>query len=450
MPGSAACVSRATATTLSPISVTSRLTGSSWNRPTVPKPALFTRRATGRASSITRTSAREIPSPADRSAVRTSTDVPCSASSSLASASSRPVSRATTTRSWPRAASCWANARPMPADAPVTMAMGRDMDGPPGSEPAVSRVAPSDALKPQLGGDGAEVGGDGRTDGDLVDGPLGVLEAVAGHGAHHALAPLDQADGMRPQQAGDRRGGRGLDEDALGRREQPVRGEDLGVAHHVDRAAGLVARRDRAVPARGVADPDRGGERLGVQHGLAQHEGRRALGLPTEHAGPARRAPEILVLGVALPVRGDVAGVADGQAVHVGRVTERLDDLERRGLLALDAEGVDRVHDRHAVDVAECTHDVEGLVEVPADLDDLRAVDERLRELAERDLALGDHDTTGDAGARGVGRGAGRGVAGRRADDDLGALLYGLGDRHRHPAVLEGTGGIRALDLEVD
>jgi len=41
-------------------------------------------------------------------------------------------------------------------------------------------------------------------------------------------------------------------------------------------------------------------------------------------------------------------------------------------------------------------------------------------------------------------------VAGGRADDGLGALLGSLRDRHRHAAVLERPGGIRALDLEVD
>ena len=55
------------------------------------------------------------------------------------------------------------------------------------------------------------------------------------------------------------------------------------------------------------------------------------------------------VLDVAHPVRGDVAGVADRQAVDVGRVAERLDDLERGGLLAVQPVEVDRVDQRHRV-----------------------------------------------------------------------------------------------------
>src|SRR3712207_8921907 len=45
----------------------------------------------------------------------------------------------------------------------------------------------------------------------------------------------------------------------------------------------------------------------------------------------------------ALPVRGDVAGVADRQAVDVRGVAEDVDDLERGGLLPLDPVLVDAV-----------------------------------------------------------------------------------------------------------
>ena len=53
--------------------------------------------------------------------------------------------------------------------------------------------------------------------------------------------------------------------------------------------------------------------------------------------------------------------------------------------------------------------------------------------------------------ARGrVRRGRRRRVAGGRADHDLGAVLDRGRHRHRHAAVLERTGGVRALDLEHD
>ena len=131
--------------------------------------------------------------------------------------------------------------------------------------------------------------------------------------------------------------------------EQPVGGEDLPVGDRVDQAAGLVAGGDGAGPGRRVADPDRGGDRR-----RRRAPARRARSARRRRPGSRTSAARALtpvggVLAVALPVRRDVAGVADRQAVDVGRVAERVDDLERGRLLALDAVRVDRVDQRHRV-----------------------------------------------------------------------------------------------------
>ncbi len=82
----------------------------------------------------------------------------------------------------------------------------------------------------------------------------------------------------------------------------------------------------------------------------------------------------------------------DGDAVHVGRVAERVADLERGGLLTFDAERVDRVDDRDPAPLPQLAHDAQRVVEAAADRHDLRAVDQRLRELAQRDVTVGDDD----------------------------------------------------------
>ena len=97
----------------------------------------------------------------------------------------------------------------------------------------------------------------------------------------------------------------------------------------------------------------------------------------------------------------------------------------------------------------QAADDVQGLVEVAIDGDDLRPGDERLEQLAERDLALGQDDDDVQPGGGAVGRGRGRGVAGRRADDGPCTGLDGLGDGHDHAPVLERAGRVLALDLEV-
>ncbi len=105
---------------------------------------------------------------------------------------------------------------------------------------------------------------------------------------------------------------------------------------------------------------------------------------------------------------------------------------------------------RVGIALLHVAHQVEGLIEVALDLDDARAVHHRLRQLAERDLALRHDDEGADAGARRVRRRRRRRVARRRADDRLGALGERPRDRDRHAAVLERPGRVLALALEPD
>ena len=171
--------------------------------------------------------------------------------------------------------------------------------------------------------------------------PLGVLEAVPRHGDDDLRASRDPAGLVHGEQAGHARRRRRLDEDADLGREHPVRGEDLLVGDGLDQTAGDVARLDRLLPGRRVADPDRRGDGLGLVDRVAAHDRGGAVGLEAPHDRGARRdgVGALGVLAVALPVGGDVARVADGQDVDVGSVAQRVDDLERRGLLALDRSG---------------------------------------------------------------------------------------------------------------
>src|SRR6185437_13821050 len=147
---------------------------------------------------------------------------------------------------------------------------------------------------------------------------------------------------------------------------------------------------------------------------------------------------------------GDVARVADRQAVDVGGVAERVHDLERRRLLALQTVRVDRVDQRDRVVDGQLAGQLEAVVERPVDLQQLRAVNQRLGELADRDLALGDEHGAGQAGPGRVGgRRRGR-VAGGGADHRLGALGGGHGNRGRHAPVLERSGRVESFYLQVD
>ena len=111
---------------------------------------------------------------------------------------------------------------------------------------------------------------------------------------------------------------------------------------------------------------------------------------------------------------------------------------------------VDGVDQRDGREVGgELAGQLQAVVEVAVDLDDLRAVHDRLRELAHRDLALRDQHRAGDAGAGRIRRGRRRRVARRRAQHGLLAAGHRFGDGHRHAAVLERARRVEPLDLEM-
>src|SRR5207237_8190917 len=94
--------------------------------------------------------------------------------------------------------------------------------------------------------------------------------------------------------------------------------------------------------------------------------------------------------------------------------------------------------------------EVERLVEVAVELDDPGTVDQGLRQLPGRNLALRDEHGADDPGPGRVGSSGGRGIAGRGAGDRLGPAFHCLRDREGHSAGLERPGGGGPLELEVD
>ncbi len=120
-------------------------------------------------SAATSTGGRRSPaSPAPSSTATTApaTSWPCA--SRAGRSPSRPTSASTST-------ACPRSARTTPASSTPSPSGARLPDRP--------RLAA--VLQAELGPDGADVGVDRRRDGDLGDGPVGVLQAVAGEGAHH-------------------------------------------------------------------------------------------------------------------------------------------------------------------------------------------------------------------------------------------------------------------------
>ena len=140
-----------------------------------------------------------------------------------------------------------------------------------------------------------------------------------------------------------------------------------------------------------------------------------------------------------------------GQAVDVGGVAERVDDLERRRLLALDARRVDRVDQLDRVGLGELAGQGQAVVEVAVDLQQRGAVGDRLAQLAHRDLALGhEHARTS---CRPWSRRRRREALVLPVEAQMTALApvpAATRDRRRHAAVLERAGRVEPLELDAD
>src|SRR5207237_3487150 len=110
-------------------------------------------------------------------------------------------------------------------------------------------------------GQPCEVGRDRQRGLGVRDRRVGILEAVPGERQDEDVARAEPSARAELQRTRERDRGRGFGEDALRAREETIRGEDVVVADRVDRAARLVARGLRTLPAGGVADADRGRDR---------------------------------------------------------------------------------------------------------------------------------------------------------------------------------------------
>ena len=113
-----------------------------------------------------------------------------------------------------------------------------------------------------------------------------------------------------------------------------------------------------------------------------------------------------------------------------------IEHFDDDGLLAFDAEGVDRVRKIDAEALGEDADGGQNLVEVGFDSNGSGTVVEGLGELAEGDVSMRINDERFEAGGGGVGGHGGRGVR--------------LGWRRRHAVVFEAAGGVVALVLEGD
>src|ERR671936_2452554 len=155
-------------------------------------------------------------------------------------------------------------------------------------------------------------------------------------------------------------------------------------------------------------------------------------------------------LAETFPVGGDISGIAHRDVELRRRPTQLLDDLERRRLLSLDAEGVDRIDERNAGLLGDLSDHLKRSVEGAADKNDVGAVRDRLRQLAGRNAACWHHYDGVQPAGGGIRRRRRAGIAGRRAEQCLRTGFHGLCGGDSHTAILERAGWIEGFVLEIE
>ena len=122
-------------------------------------------------------------------------------------------------------------------------------------------------------------------------------------------------------------------------------------------------------------------------------EGVSAGGIDHCQARNAVDQAELMEFDKGLAESARVTEVAAGDHDPIGRLpTQGFEDAEHDGLLAFEAERIDAVDEVNAKVFGDFFHAQHGIIEVACDLNGERAVFERLRKLAEGDLAAADED----------------------------------------------------------
>ncbi len=183
-------------------------------------------------------------------------------------------------------------------------------------------------------------------------------------------------------------------------------------------------------------------ERVGLA-GLGGHQPRHLVDDAQVHEQPQP-----------LVQRADIAQIADRNHDPVRHFPiELAHDLDSDRLLALDADTVHRVGQVQAAVLGDLAHDTHAAVKVGVQGQHVRAVGQRLHKLRRADLALGQEDDGGDAGAGCVGRQRGARVAcagaGNRAHRAVACHhLFHDADQDGHPQVFEAAGMAVAAQLD--
>ena len=135
--------------------------------------------------------------------------------------------------------------------------------------------------------------------------------------------------------------------------------------------------------------------------------------------------------------------------MKIGRAAQKIADFKSAGFLPFQPIRIQRIEQRNRVFVGKFQDDAQRVVEVALDRQNLRALNQSLRQLSQGDGVLRQQHDAADSRDRAIRRRRRGGVAGARANRDARAVFGGFGNRHRHAAIFETAGRVGALEFQI-
>ncbi|MBA7649090.1 hypothetical protein ES703_56884 [subsurface metagenome] len=187
-----------------------------------------------------------------------------------------------------------------------------------------------------------------------------------------------------------------------------------------------------------------------MRYRLAQHDWRGTGGLKTQHFRQPRQHPGGLISLVPAPVGGYVARVAHRHGLIGGTITQYINYLKSTGCLPFNPVGVDGVDNFHRKGSDEIANNLQRLIEIALNRDHLGSTRRDMRQLPQGNLSLRQEHNAAQTGPGSIGGSGSSRVSRRGAYYRPGALFHGLRYCQGHTAILERTGGVAPLDLEIN
>src|ERR1041385_5807389 len=176
---------------------------------------------------------------------------------------------------------------------------------------------------------------------------------------------------------------------------------------------------------------------------------RGARGLHDRNAWQSIDQPTLEQLAKSFSKRGTVSKISARQHQMIRNTPFKLlCEFERNRLLPFDAKRIDRVNQVNRTVFGKLANHVHANIEIGLDLQHLRAVVQRLRQLRMTHLTTRNDDRARQIGARGLRRETRRRVPRACTRDESRAELKRLRDGDSHPRVFERPGRIATLMLE--